>query len=103
MSMASLNASLLARKGSAFPAAQAPRHLASVPQPTGHKTKSKATYAKEAKTKKKHFRLGDKTDRDLRLLSVREGLSQQALIEKAIQTYLDVAFQNGECICRGND
>lgn len=98
MTMASLNASLLARKGSAFPATQTPRHLASVPGEQGARSASK--YKDQKTTKKKHFRIGSEADKDLRLLAVREGLSQQALIEKALHDYLDQAFEESGCICR---
>lgn len=100
MSMASLNASLLARKGFANPAEQSPRHLSSVPSMQTATPKGDDRYAKQKKTKKKHFRLSDKADQEMRLLAVREGLSQQALIEKAVHSYLEAAFASGECICR---
>lgn len=100
MSMASLNASLLARKGYAIPAEQSPRHLASVPVMNSPRAKQTERYANQKKTKKKHFRLSEKADREMRLLAVREGLSQQALVEKAVHAYLEEAFNSGECICR---
>ena len=100
MSMASLNASLLARKGFVLPAEQSPRHLSSVPSIQASKPAPDNRYAKQKKTKKKYFRLSDKADQEMRLLAVREGLSQQALIEKAVHAYLEAAFANGGCICR---
>ena len=97
MTMASLNASLLARKGTAHPAGRTPRHL--TPVPTAD-VKTQNLYAGEKKTQKKHFRLGGKADRDLKLLAVREGVSQQALIERAMTEFLDRAFASADCICR---
>ncbi len=101
MAMATLNASLLARKGSAQPTARAPRYLASVPADTRPKTLGSRPPARpEKKTKKKSMRLSATTDRELRLLAVRLGLSQQALMERAVEEYLDKAFAETECMCR---
>ena len=98
MTMASLNASLLARKGTAQPAGNsAHRHLTPVPTTN---VAIKSPYTSEKKTQKKYFRLGNRADRDLKLLAVREGLSQQALMEQAITEYLDRAFAKADCICR---
>ena len=97
MSMASLNSSLLARKGRAQPTGHTPRHL--MPVPSGD-SKRPDRYNGEKRTHKKYFRLGTKADKDLKLLAVREGLSQQALIERAMTEYLDRAFATADCICR---
>ena len=97
MSMASLNASLLARKGTAQPAGSGHRHLTPVPT---METVGKSTYETEKKTQKKYFRLGSRADRDLKLLAVREGLSQQILMERAMAEFLDRAFAKADCICR---
>ncbi len=103
MTMASLNASLLARKGSAYPATQSSRHLTSVPTMTTPKAAPTNRYANQKKTKKKHFRLSDKADQEMRLVAVKEGINQQALIEKAVHAYLEAAFADGECICRSSN
>lgn len=113
MAMASLNASLLAPKGCAQPAARAP-----VPAPAstalystvvGQITPSTRNVPKkpqeggrtqQKKTKKKSLRLSAAKDKDLRLLAVRNGMSQQALLERAVNDYLDRAFAEGDCICR---
>lgn len=117
MAMASLNASLLAPKGCAAPAANAPTLIPSaLPRsaPIGRiapNTQSKAHEAPrktqdagkkkhEKKTKKKSLRLSASMDKDLRLLAVRNGMSQQALLEKAVSDYLDRAYAAGDCICR---
>lgn len=97
MSMASLNASLLARKGTAQPASNTHRHLTPVPT---IEAVAKSAYASEKKTQKKHFRLGNRADRDLKLLAVREGVSQQTLMEQAMAEFLDRAFAKADCICR---
>lgn len=107
MAMATLNASLLARKGTAYPAASTPRHLASVSSApvkntaatpkTGNRHKGANA---EKKTRKKFLRVSTTTDRDIRLLAVRQGLSQQALMERAINDYLDSAFATSDCLCR---
>lgn len=116
MAMASLNASLLAPKGCAQPAARAPsivpntrmsessaRHAAiSQIAPLANQAKKPGVSekAREKKTKKKSLRLNASMDKDLRLLAVHNGLSQQALLELAVSEYLDRAFAKGACICR---
>ena len=130
--MASLNASLLAPKGGAQPAAAAPalipveadrfsarRHApfqnqeptaktAAEQRPTpvpGNGTSRSAAKAGTKKkvrrqTKKKSLRLSTAMDKDLRLLAVRNGQSQQALLQQAVSDYLEKAFASGECMCR---
>lgn len=99
MTMASLNASLLARKGAAQPTPSTPRFLTSVP--TGASTgRQQARKSGAKKTKKKHLRLDAATDRDLRLLAARNGESQQSLMERAVSDYLTSMLEVGECICR---
>lgn len=100
MTMASLNASLLARKGAAQPAASAPLHMASVARIPQVSKGSPKRYATEKKSKKKHLRLGHQADRDLRLLAARNGMSQQAIMERAVTDYLEQAFADSSCICR---
>ena len=113
MAMASLNASLLAPKGCAQPAANAPMLVSSTrasdsgtryaavgkiaPKP---KKTAQNRAAPEKKTKKKSLRLSANMDKDLRLLAVRNGMSQQALLELAVSDYLDRAYAAGDCICR---
>ena len=115
MAMASLNASLLAPKGGAQPAVTAPSLVPiknpSVPNGTGRfisngriaQRDQRAVGPKkktDRKTKKKSLRLSASMDKDLRLLAVRNGLSQQALLEQAVSDYLDRAYASGECVCR---
>jgi hypothetical protein len=113
MAMASLNASLLAPKGCAAPAANAPTLIPSaLPRnaPIGriapnthnkaHETQDAEKKKQEKKTKKKSLRLSASMDKDLRLLAVRNGMSQQALLETAVSDYLDRAYASGDCICR---
>lgn len=100
MAMASLNASLLAAKGGAHPAANSPRYLTSVRTPAFTIPKPNKTATGSRKTKKKSLRLDVSMDRDLRLLAVRLGLSQQALMELAIADYVEKAFAAGECVCQ---
>jgi len=109
MAMASLNASLLAPKGAAHPAASAPTLVTRAPAqysaigqitPGARKIREAKKGAAEKKTKKKSLRLSASMDKDLRLLAVRNGLSQQALLELAVNDYLEKAFAAGECVCR---
>ncbi len=109
MAMASLNASLLAPKGGAYPSANAPTLVPSNPLQhsaigqiahSPRKIREPKQSSTEKKTKKKSLRLSASMDKDLRLLAVRNGLSQQALLELAVSDYLDRAFASGECMCR---
>ncbi len=109
MAMASLHASLLAPKGGAHPAASAPTlvprtptHLSAIGQitPNSGKMREAKKRTAEQKTKKKSLRLSASMDKDLRLLAVRNGLSQQALLELAVSDYLDKAFAASDCVCR---
>lgn len=99
MTMASLNASLLARKGAAQPTPSTPRFLTSVPT-SASTGRQQARKSGAKKTKKKHLRLDAATDRDLRLLAARNGESQQSLMERAVSDYLTSMLEAGECICR---
>lgn len=111
MAMASLNASLLAPKGCAQPAVSPPTlvsdtqaRYAAIGQiaPTSKPPKKPVDNRKapEKNTKKKSLRLSASMDKDLRLLAVRNGMSQQALLEMAVSDYLDRAFAAEDCICR---
>jgi len=109
MAMASLNASLLAPRGGAHPAASAPTLVTRAPiHPSAigqianspRKMHEAKRGAAEKKTKKKSLRLSASMDKDLRLLAVRNGLSQQALLELAVSDYLEKSFATGECVCR---
>lgn len=112
MAMASLNASLLAPKGCAQPAVRTPTLVPDTsvrrsaigqiapPPDTVRKAGKKPEKQPEKKTKKKSLRLSASMDKDLRLLAVRNGLSQQALLELAVGDYLDRAYASGDCICR---
>lgn len=115
VAMASLNASLLAPKGAAQPAVKPPI-LVPVSTPAVGRTRRFADTDKRPqgsqtapdvqktatgkKTKKKSLRISAAMDKDLRLLAVRNGQSQQALLEQAVSDYLDKAYASGECMCR---
>lgn len=114
MAMASLNASLLAPKGGAQPAITPPtlvpvsapsrggsnRFIDAGKQPRNSQAVPQAPKAAGKKTKKKSLRISAAMDKDLRLLAVRNGQSQQALLEQAVSDYLDKAYASGECMCR---
>ncbi len=114
MAMASLNASLLAPKGAAQPAVTPPTLVPiSAPvrgrsnqfvdadkRPRNSQAATETSRAAGKKTKKKSLRISAAMDKDLRLLAVRNGQSQQALLEQAVSDYLDRAYASGECMCR---
>lgn len=121
MTMASLNASLLARKGTAHPTPNTPsipnaqstqnsqstsgnpgtpRALSTVTALTSKTAGAPSNrYAASKKSHKKHLRLGSVADRDLRILAAQEGVSQQKLLEQAVTDYLEKMFASGECVC----
>ena len=134
--MASLSASLLARKGEERPANRAremimprkapvhdlPRHdshghdslglgsvvlSSSVPRPLKPETKLTTArprpLVKTADRKQKCLRLDRETDRALRMLAARDGVTQQSLMEAAVKTLLGQKSDETDCICgRGN-
>lgn len=114
MAMASLNASLLARKGAARPVISAPHIPAAyandAPKTTAQSSQKKSVTldapaykpAKLDKHKyaKKAVRLSKATDKDLRLLAASLGTSQQAIMEQAITDFLKKAYRDRGCICR---
>lgn len=114
MAMASLNASLLARKGSARPVTLTPKLYENntqtiEAQPSFEKTSSwpavstqlnaKNTPLDKRRSCKKSMRLSKATDKDLRLLAASLGTSQQALMEQAVTVFLKNAYRDRGCIC----
>ncbi|WP_262693317.1 ribbon-helix-helix domain-containing protein [Kordiimonas aquimaris] len=123
MTMASLDASLLARKGTARPimakpdtlqtsnriqfiphevttqsAPKTPKVAKKINESVGKKVVLKPT--KRIRRKHKSVRLSTSTDKDLRLLAASMGVSQQSIMEKAIFDYLEQAYKEQGCICR---
>lgn len=126
MTMASLDASLLARKGTARPIMAATNitqasssRVQFIPHDVTAKTTPKPKATRTAKTttapvkksakqkptqahrrKHKSVRLSGPTDKDLRLLAAGLGVSQQSIMERAISDYLEHAYKAHGCICR---
>ncbi|TNE67949.1 MAG: hypothetical protein EP335_00320 [Alphaproteobacteria bacterium] len=104
MTMASLSASLLARKGQARPtAASQPvnvedifsRHRAAIPT---YKAKVMPKPAKGGKRTAKTLRLEADLNHRLRLLAAYIGVTQQSLMEKAVRTLLASELPEGSQI-----
>lgn len=100
--MASLDPTLIAKKGEARPAATLARlNPPARPRPAPAAPEVQTLKVATTKqTKKKSLRLSFGADKDLRLLAARIGISQQALMELAILEFLDKAFKTQECPCR---
>ncbi len=135
MTMASLSASLLARKGDARPANRvkemfvprsAPQPHASEPRtpkacspetrasllPARAKSEkpvqlrehgtSPAPQTSVAARKQKSLRLDLVTDRALRMLAARDGVTQQSLMEAAVKTLINEKSDEAGCVCGQN-
>ena len=129
MAMASLSASLLARKGSAQPvgAKQAephnriqfiPQDIPQLPQERqrtndpknmikengqrsfGKSKTGKISVSNVKNSKRKSVRLSPAIDKDLRLLAAGMGVSQQSIMEEAINNHIARTFNDRGCICR---
>ncbi len=119
MTMASLSASLLARKGDARPANRvqeifvprnAPQAHAPLPivparaksepmaLPRTHKTGTPAK-STTADRKQKSLRLERETDRALRMLAARDGVTQQSLMEAAVKALIKEKSDETGCVC----
>lgn len=113
MAMASLDASLLARKGTARPVVPVPaaptgsartahentvtvHTLRPARPPENRTTKTPAP----AMRHKKHVRLNDRANRNLRILAASLGTSQQVLMAEAIDTYLEMVAKTHGCLCQ---
>ncbi|WP_417466233.1 hypothetical protein [Kordiimonas sp.] len=119
MTMASLSASLLARKGDARPANRvqemfvprnAPQARAPLPivpakaknEPTTlpkARQTSAATKSAAADRKQKSLRLERETDRALRMLAARDGVTQQSLMEAAVKALIEEKSDETGCVC----
>lgn len=126
MTMASLDASLLARKGTARPIMAKPniaQALSNRVQFIPHDVAASATQAAKAskivkeikgsiekaitpkstgvdKRKHKSVRLSAPIDKDLRLLAASKGVSQQSIMQTAISDYLERTYKEQGCICQ---
>lgn len=119
MTMASLSASLLARKGDARPANRvqemfvprnAPQARAPLPIAPARAKSEPATLPRVRKTgassksvaadrKQKSLRLERETDRALRMLAARDGVTQQSLMEAAVKALIDEKSDETGCVC----
>lgn len=117
MTMASLSADLLVRKGHAEPSLeQATLHTIGTSQVSGRTHKPQMTpdgwlknFIKRQKTRiqpkgkriHKSFYLGEKRHHQLRLLAARTGACQQTIMEEALSLFLDEMLEKETCICKG--
>lgn len=119
MTMASLSADLLVRKGHAAPSLeQATLHTIGAPHTSGHTHKPRITpdgwlknFIKRQKSRKqpkgkrihKSFYLGEKRHHQLRLLAARTGACQQTIMEEALSLFLDEMLEQETCICKNTE
>ncbi|WP_417462697.1 hypothetical protein [Kordiimonas sp.] len=130
MTMASLSASLLARKGDARPANRVKEMFVprSAPQPRSTEARTPETHTPSlpvratsekpvqlrehgtspapqtsvAARKQKSLRLDLVTDRALRMLAARDGVTQQSLMEAAVKTLINEKSDEAGCVCGQN-